>query len=75
VYRQPPSQSDANAFVMTFFVAVSSKISSFVGGGSPMNSAEYLSNGFGGFRTGRIDETIIHPRKKGKILFCHELHK
>jgi hypothetical protein len=40
VYRHPPSQSEANAFVITFFVAVSSKISSFVGGGSPTNSAE-----------------------------------
>jgi hypothetical protein len=42
VYRQPPSQSDAKALVITFLVAISSKISSFVGGGSPIYSAEYL---------------------------------
>ena len=35
-----------------------------------MNSAEYLSNGFGGFLTYRIDETIAYVRAGGKGLLC-----
>lgn len=67
MYRHPPSQSEANAFVIIFLVAVSSKTSSLVGGGSPMNSAEYLSKGLGGFLMCRTHATIAYSRAAIKV--------